>query len=331
MKIMVTGSTGYIGQKLTIRLLNEGHEVHALCRNIPEEEWCNHERIKFFKGNLNDMGSIKKAMEGCDEIYHVAAQVKVWAKDPNSFYKVNVEGTRNIMEAALEMKIPKVVYTSTTATYGPQPGASVKENSERQFDFFNDYEKTKFVAEENIRNYHNKGLHVVLVHPARVYGPGLWTKSNALSYMIKAYVTGNWHIIPCNGQALSSLSFIDDVIDGHISAMHEGISGESYILGGENISLKTFFNLLRSVSKKNYFLINIPYPLLKIFGWEEELMAKWFGKDPLITSQWIKKYQFDMPCTSKKAIQELGYKITPLKEGLAKTLKWLYHEQNIYF
>lgn len=329
MKIFVTGSTGYIGQQLTAKLLEQGHTVHALCRTIPRGPVYEHSNYKTFLGDLSDLQSIRTAMAGCAQVYHLAAYARPWAKLPTTFFDVNVKGTVNILDAALATGVEKLVFSSTGATFGSSNGTPVTEESVRKMDFFTEYESSKFIAEERIEHYALKGLHGVIVHPFRVYGPGLWTESNAVSNLVKLYVEGNWHIIPGNGNTLGSFSYIDDVVDGHVLAMERGRSGERYILGGENVSFNEFFDLLKRVSGKDYFMAKVPLPLMLLYALKEEA-GTLFGREPIITRKWVLKYNYNLDCSSDKSIRELGYRITPLEEGLRKTLNWLSEEKKIF-
>jgi nucleoside-diphosphate-sugar epimerase len=328
MKILVTGATGYIGQKLMSRLINAGHHVNALCRTQPEGALFNNPRVTVFEGELSDKEKIREAMHGCEQVYHIAAYARVWAKDPSRFYDVNVQGTVNVLEAALHQQVKKLVFTSTGATFGVSNGQPLEEAHVRMMDFFNEYESSKFMAEEKVLYYVNKGLPAVIVHPVRVYGPGIMNESNAVSRMIKMYLDGDWHVIPGNGEALGCFSYIDDVVDGHLLAMERGKSGEKYILGGENVSFNQFFTLLKNLTGKKYMLVKVPLPFMMLYGWQEEMMAKWFTREPMITRKWIKKYSYHSAFSSEKAVCQLGYRITPLEEGLSKTLEWLLTENN---
>jgi farnesol dehydrogenase len=330
MKIFVTGATGYIGQQLTAQLLEQGHTVHALCRSLPKGSLYEHPNLKVFFGDLSNRYALAYAMEGCSQVYHLAAYARPWAKHKETFFEINVTGTVNVLDAALATGVEKVVYSSTGATFGTSNGKAVTEESVRKTDFFTEYESSKFIAEERIEHYALKGLHGVIVHPCKVYGPGLWSESNAVSHLIKMYVEGNWHVIPGDGKALGSFSFIDDVVEGHLLAMQHGRKGERYILGGENVSFNEFFSTLKRVSGKDYFMTHVPMPLMLLFALKEEI-GTLFGKEPLITRKWVKKYNYNLECSSEKSIHELGYKITPLEEGLTKTLKWLSEEKKVFF
>jgi len=331
MKIFITGATGYIGQKLVTRLINEGHYIHALCRAKPDGKLFENNRIRIFEGDLLNTSKIDEAMKGCDQVYHMAAYARVWAKNPRTFFDINVRGTVNVLDAALQHGVKKVVVTSTGGTYGPSNGKPITEASLRTVDFYNEYESSKFIAEERVNQYVCRGLNAVIVHPLRVYGPGVQTASNAISNLIKRYVSGEWHIIPDDGNSMGCFSYIDDVVTGHMLAMEKGKAGEKYILGGENLSFNTFFSLLKRKSEKKYLLVKVPVPLMMVYGWQEEMMATLFGRTPLVTTKWIRKYNIDFSFSSEKAIRELGYKITPFEQGLTTTLSWLRHECNILY
>src|SRR5882762_7396596 len=323
MKIFITGATGYIGQRLTARLLEEGHEIHALCRQKPEYPSFRNDRFHFYAGDLLDKTAITKAMRGCEMVYHLAGMAKVWAKRPSDYYDVHVSGTQYVLEAALTNEVKKIVFTSSGATYGVSNGSPLTEESVRTHPFFTEYENSKFIAEECVQHFVRKGLDVVIVNPTKVYGPGLWTESNAVSQMIKSFIEGDWHIIPGNGRMIGNFSFIDDVVNGHCLAMQKGRPGEKYILGGANVSFNEFFFLLKTTSKVNYFTFHVPFQLMMLYGWQEEWVAWALGKEPKITCPWIRKYSHNQALSSGKASLELGYTMTTLEAGLTKTLEWM--------
>ena len=323
MKIFITGVTGYIGQRLTEALLEQGHEVHALCRQHPDFSSFRSPEFYFHQGDLFDMHALNSAMHNCEAVFHLAAIAKVWMPSPGQYYDVNVKGTINVLDAALANNVQKIVFTSSAAVYGSSNGRQLTEEDVRMQPFFTDYESSKFIAEERIQHYVRRGLDVMIVHPTKVYGPGIWTESNAVSQMIKSYVEGKWHIIPGDGKMVGNFSYIDDVLKGHIRALEHGRPGEKYILGGVNISFNDFFERLRKVSHKNFFTFHIPYPLMMLYGLKEEAVNAISGKEPKITRPWIEKYNHDLALSSNKAERELGYSITPLDKGLEETLKWL--------
>jgi NAD+-dependent farnesol dehydrogenase len=323
MKVFITGATGYIGERLSARLLEQGHYVHALCRHQPKIPSFDHPQFHFFPGDIGNVNAISSAMQGCDVVFHLAAIAKVWTPDPVQFYDVNVTGTCHVLDAAIANQVQKVIFTSSAAVFGVSNGRALTEADVRRNSFFTDYETSKFIAEERIQHYVRKGLNTVIVHPTKVYGPGIWTESNAVSQMIRLYIEGHWHIIPGNGKMVGNFSFIDDVVDGHLLALQKGRPGEKYILGGVNVSFNEFFELLRATSGKRFATVHIPYPLMMLYGWQEEWISKLLRREPKITRPWIRKYNHNLALSSEKAERELGYHITPLEVGLRKTLDWL--------
>jgi len=323
MNYFITGATGFIGSQLCLKLANDGHIIHALVRTPAKTEYIAHPNIRIFYGNIFDREILEEAIRGVDGIFHLTAYAKPWAKDPSVYNKINVEGTRLIYELAIKHSIPKVVFTSTAGTYGPSANTPVDEHSLRLVDFFNEYESTKFMAEKLTKDYVLKGQNIVIVHPTRVYGPGLLSKSNSVTIMIKNYIRGIWRIIPGSGEKIGNYAFIEDVVRGHILAMDKGLAGAQYFLGGENASYEEFFHILKQASYKKYVLIRIPVVLLKAFAAVQMTAARILGKPPLLPVKWVNKYMYNWAVSSEKASSELGYTITGLEQGIMQTIKWL--------
>lgn len=323
MKYFITGGTGFIGVNLALKLANDGHQVNALVRNKEKEKLLDHPNIKLFYGNIQQTEVLEKAVEDVNGIFHLSAFARPWAKDKSTYNKVNVEGTKNLFLIALKKGVPKIVYTSTGGTFGPSIETPVDEETIRDTDFFNEYESTKFMAEKITKDFVLKGMNIVIVHPTRVYGPGVLSKSNAVTYMIKQYIEGKWRIIPGDGSKTGNYGFIDDVVMGHILAMKKGNAGSQYLIGGENASYEYFFKLLQQISRKNYKLMKIPVTLLVAFAAIQMKLALLFKRQPLLPPKWVKKYLYNWSVSSDKAITELGYSITPLDKGIQKTIEWL--------
>ncbi len=323
MKYFVTGASGYIGAHLVRSLVDKGHEVHALCRSekkaakLPEQS-------KIFIGDILDEKSVRKGMEDCDYVYHLAAYASVWAKDSGHFYKVNVTGTNIVLTAAREFGVKRVVVVSTAGIYGASFDGVVNEDFVRQKDFFNEYEGSKALSESHIKDYVINGLDVILVSPTRVYGPYIIGASDSVTMMIEKYVLGKWRFYPGPSDRIGNYVYVGDVVDGMELAMKDGLKGRTYILGGENYSYKDFFSILSSVSGINRKMIQIPIFISLIFAWFQLLIAKLFDKNPLITPKWVPKAKYHWAVSSKRAENELGYKITSLKDGLKKTIEGLY-------
>lgn len=327
MKYFITGATGFIGSNLAQKLASRGNEIRALVRDKSKAlRTLNHENIKWFYGTLDDKDTLKEAMEGIDGVFHLAAYAKPWAKDPTTYNRINLIGTLNIFEIAKEQKVGRIVFTSTGGTFGPSLNEPLSEAAPRYYDFFNEYESTKFMGEKKAKDYVLEGMDIVIVHPTRVYGPGLISKSNAITLLVKRYFKGTWWFIPGNGKMKGNYVYIDDVVNGHILAMQKGEKGEQYILGGENASYLRLFHLIRENSGKKYPLIPIPVPLLIVFTYIQMLFSRLVGRPPLLPPKWVKKYMYNWELSSKKAREGLGYSVTSLNEGLSHTVGWIKKE-----
>jgi nucleoside-diphosphate-sugar epimerase len=322
-RIFITGGTGFIGGRLVHHLAEEGHEVVALVRSEAKANTLQHNNISTIIGDLNDVDALKKGMDGAREVYHLAAFASVWAKG-NTFERVNVEGTINILDAARKTGVEKLVVTSTAGVIGPAIDGPVHEETPRQVDFFTDYERTKYESELIIKEYAAEGLHAVIVNPTRVYGPGPLNVSNSVTKLIKQYAEGSWKFMPGNGQSIGNYVFVEDVVRGHVLAMEKGQSGERYLLGGQDASYNELFDTIGAVHGQKHKLYNIPLGLMLGFGKIQLFLAENFGRTPMITPGWVKKYLYQWQVSSAKAQKQLGYEITPLEKGIKKTLDWLH-------
>jgi len=282
-----------------------------------------HPNIKVCYGRILDKESLEQGMRGCEFVLHLAGYARVWSKDPDTFVKINVEGTFNVLETAKVSSVKKVVITSTAGVFGPSvDGEAVVEDSLRSVGFFNDYEKTKSMADDKALEYISDRLEVVIVHPTRVFGPGLLSDSNAVTTMISKYIEGKWHLLPGNGKSIGNYVYVDDVVNGHIFAMQKGRNGEKYILGGDNVSYNQFFDIVKEVSGKRFRLYKFPY-FLMLFLSRMMLFLANFGIQPLITPGFVRRYHYHWINSSEKAEKELGYQITPLPEAIEKTIEWI--------
>jgi farnesol dehydrogenase len=319
----ITGATGFIGAALTKRLADEGHEIRALVRNKEKAKIIQHRNVSFYYGTITNQQLLAEAIKGVDGIFHLAAIAKPYVRNKSLYYTINIAASASIFKLAMDHHVKRVVFTSSAGTFGPSTSQPVHEQTLRSLDFFNEYESTKYMAEKVAKDFVLEGADIVIVHPSRVYGPGLISKSNAVTLMIKKYIGGMWRIIPGDGKKVGNYVFIKDVVDGHISAMQFGKSGKQYLLGGENYSYEDFFKLLQVVSHKNYKLVKIPVWILKSFAAIQMQLALLFRQSPLLPPKWVKKYLYNWEVSSDKAEQELSYHITSLEEGFRRTIDWL--------
>ncbi|MEN8251659.1 MAG: SDR family oxidoreductase [Bacteroidota bacterium] len=324
MKIFITGATGMLGSHIAKALSDRGHTVNVLVRSKEKAENLTFPNINIFEGDITDKQSIDAAMKGCRQVYHLAAFAGVWAPDTGTFYDVNVGGTTNVLQSALENNIEKVVITSTAGNLGPSIHGIITEDKVRDTDILNEYEGSKIMADSRAREFiarHN--MNIVFVLPTRVYGPYLLGNHAAVTLVIDKFVNHGWRIYPGRGNETGNFVYIDDVTQGHLLAMEKGIKGESYIIGGENATSITFFELLGELSGIKRKMIRIPIWLQMLFARTQLFLANNFNRKPLITPGWIKKGTYDYEISSDKAVNALGYSVTPLKDGLSKTVEYL--------
>ena len=324
MHIFITGATGYIGQQLAFKLADDGHTIHALLHDEQKSSLLAHPNILLFNGDILDQSSLLRAMTGCEQVYHLAALASVWNRNPNAFHTVNVDGLKNVLDCCLELKIKDVLFTSTAGVVGhAQNKQPVCELTNRNPVLETLYEKSKVEAESLLKEYNQKGIRGIIVNPSRVYGPGLLTESNGFTRLMKMYIEGHWKVKPGDGKSIGNYVYIDDVIDGLISAMEKAKPGERYLLGGINATFNEFFELINQLTGIKRRMYNVPLPLMLLMSRIQLLMAMLFGKQPLITPPFVRKYNKHWIVTSAKAERELGYTITPLTVGIKKTLNWL--------
>jgi len=323
MRVLVTGSTGFLGINLCNELIKRGYIVNALYRSEAKAKFLKHKNINLFKGDITDIKSIENAITGCDYVFHMAAYAEVWSKSQDTFYKINYIGAQNVLDIAEKAGVKKIVMTSTAGVFGPSNNEIINENTIRKVNYFSLYEKTKAEAEELTLKRAAKGLNVVIVNPTRIYGPGLMSTGNSVTKIIKLYIEGKFRFLPGNGKSIGNYVFVDDVVNGHILALEKGIAGEKYILGGENISYIDFFKVLSEISGEKYILFKFPLYLMLFLSFFMLLIAKGFGVRPLITPGWVRKYNYNWVLSSNKACEQLGYKITPLRTGITRTLDFL--------
>lgn len=334
-RIFVTGATGFIGTRLVQALIDRGHSVRALSRREDPEpppglDWqgggpLEHSQVELALGDVRDRNSLRAAMQGCSRVFHLAAYAKNWAPDPNTYFDINVRGMRNVFEVARECGVRRLVWTSTFVTFGPtRRGEIGNEETPRITDrYFTEYEETKALAEKEALRYALEGVPATIVNPTRVYGPGHLTEGNALSLLIDQYDRGKAPILLNRGVNVGNYVFVDDVVQGHILAMEKGRIGQRYILGGENVSLNQFFRMIDEVSGKRHLQIPIFRPGALLFAWLQKKRAEWLHVYPQITPGWVRTFLADWAYTSEKAERELGYRPTPLAEGIRITYEWL--------
>lgn len=329
MRIFITGATGYVGQKLVLGALQRGHSVHALVRDINAKDIPVHPQLTLFKGDITDRSTIVTAMKGCDGVLHCAAIAKLRVHDRDIFYTVNVDGTHNVLDVALQSGVKKFVFTSTGAVIGPSGKHPMSENDPRVVTLENDYEVTKHLSEELAREYNRRGLHTNIVAISRVYGPGLFTTGNVVSRILVKIMKNRMAFAPAKGDVEANYVFIDDVVNGHFLVLECGRAGEKYIIGGENISYDRFFQSVCRNAPKRIRVFRTPKMLLMIWSFLHMMVYSIAGKQTNISPRTMRRIFQNRALSSDKAIRELGYTITPFDEGIRKTILHLQRTHNV--
>lgn len=321
-KIFLTGATGYMGSKIALKAASLGYTIHALVRNPNGNNVPKHLQIKLFRGDILDAESIKQAMMGCSIVMHTAAMTKLVSRQPDEIYDVNVEGTRNLLEASIQLGISRFIFTSTCAVLGNSLDVPLTEDDPRINPFENDYEISKYWAEELVKEYHAEGLFTITLSPPIVFGHGSISSGNALSRLIRKAIKNHIMIIPA-GNNSGNFAFVEDVVNGHILALKHGISGQKYILGGENLSYKTFFSSIGKFSHTTLKLVPVSRPVLTIFSWINQIFKRLLGQQTHFTPAAVRRIFQNRLLNSQKAMDELHYTITPFEEAFSQTINHL--------
>ena len=321
MKTLVTGGTGFVGANVVRALLKRGVEVRALVRPRSDTRNLDSLEVELVAGDLRDRGSIEAALDGCDIVYHVGAMYALWARNPREIYDSNVTGTINILEAAGQAGVQKIVYTSSVATIGlPKDGTpGTEEVPLPPEDMVSDYKRSKYLAEQEVLKYAQHGLPVVIVNPS--FPVGAWdVKPTPSGQIIVNFLRGK---IPAYVNTGLNVVDVEDVAIGHVMAAERGRIGERYILGHANLTLPELFQLLAQVSGMSAPRIRIPYGFAYLSACVSELVARTIThKPPFVTLAGVKLSRKHMFFDTSKAVRELGLPQTPAIEALSKAVQW---------
>ncbi|KAG0492383.1 hypothetical protein HPP92_005781 [Vanilla planifolia] len=328
MKILVTGASGYLGGHLCRALIADGHDVRAFVRrssNLSGIGSVADSSLDLAYGDITDLPSLLLACEGCEVIFHTAALVEPWLPDPSRFFSVNVGGLRNILEAFKETKtIKKIIYTSSFFAIGSTDGYVADEKQFHQGKVFcTEYEKSKAVADKVAMDAAANGVPIILLYPGVIYGSGKLTTGNILAHILVERFNGRLPGYIGYGNDTFSFVYIDDLVSGHIAAMHKGRFGERYILSGENASFMQVFDIAAAITKTNKPWFHIPMWAIEIYGWVSVFFARLFGKLPLISYPTVRVLRHQWAYSCEKARDQLGYHPRSLNEGMAEMLPWL--------
>jgi dihydroflavonol-4-reductase len=321
MLVFLTGATGFVGSHVARALAAQGADLRLLIRSGSDLRNIQELQADRVVGDLRDAASLKKAVAGCDVIFHVAADYRLWVRDPDEMYRSNVEGTKAILEAACENKVHRVVYTSSVATMGFQlNGHLATEDSPVSLaTMIGPYKRSKFMAEEIAIRAGRSGMDVVVVNPTTPVGerdikptPTGRIVVDFLKKKFPAYVDTGLNLVD-----------VTECARGHIAAMEKGKSGERYILGGENLTLKQILDKLAVITGLPSPRIRVPYVLALATGVVDQVVTGHIrGREPRATIDAVRMGRKKTFVSSSKAERDLGWKTVPVDDALRRAVEW---------
>jgi dihydroflavonol-4-reductase len=319
-KSLVTGATGFVGSAVVRRLLREGHEVRVLVREASDRSNLDGLDVHVVEGDLTRATSLLPACDGCDALFHVAADYRLWAPKPEQLYRTNVDGTRAIMEAARQAGVPRIIYTSSVATLGiPKMGGSGDERTPVALaDMIGHYKRSKFLAEQMVREFAAGGLPVVIVNPSTPIGPRD-IKPTPTGRIVRDAMAGR---LPAYVDTGLNVVHVDDVAEGHWLAFRHGIAGERYILGGFDMSLHELLIEIARISGRSPPRVRLPHAVVMPIAHIAQAWARLTGTNPIATVEEVRMSKKHMFFSSDRARRELGYRPRPVHQALEDAVRW---------
>ncbi|MEI8395550.1 MAG: hopanoid-associated sugar epimerase [Rhodospirillaceae bacterium] len=319
---LVTGATGFVGAAVVRHLLAAGTRVRVLARRLSDRRNIDGLTVEVAEGDLTDPATLEHALIGCEALYHVAADYRIWVPDPDTIYRANVEGTRHLMLAALAAGVKRIVYTSSVATLGiNKDGTPADESTPVGVeDMVGHYKRSKFLAEEVVSALvRDHGLPAIIVNPSTPVGPRD-IKPTPTGRMIADAAAGR---MPAFVDTGLNIVHVEDVAAGHLLAFKHGVIGQRYVLGGENLSLKQILTEIARISGRRPPSISLPCGLLMPIAVVSEAIARLTGgSDPMVTVDGLRMARKKMFFSSAKAERELGYRHRRATEALADAVAW---------
>lgn len=326
MKTLVTGANGFVGSAVVHLLLKKGLDVRVLVRPDSDKRNFNGLELDIIEGDLNDIDALKRAVTGCNNLYHLAADYRLWIPDPKNMYRTNVDATRNLMIAAAEANIEKIVYTSSVATLGlNDDGTSADETTPVSIEnMTGHYKRSKYLAEEEVKKLiKEQSIPITIVNPSTPVGPRD-IKPTPTGRIVLDTIRGR---MPAYVDTGLNIVHVDDVANGHLLAMEKGEIGERYILGGDNMTLASILEYICLSQNMAPPTIKLPHNLVLPIAWIMERIASITKKEPQATVDSVKMSKRKMFFCSEKAKQKLGYEFRPGSEGLKDAINW-FNEHN---
>ncbi len=320
MKAFVTGATGFIGASIVRELLKDGLDVRALVRHGSDTRNLQGVTVEWWQGDLLDQSALENGIRGCAWVFHAAADYRLWTRTPQAMYRANVDGTRNVLEAALKAGAERVVYTSSVGTLGnPGDGTPGTETTPVSInDMVGDYKKSKFLAEREAEKFVDRGLGLIIVNPSTPVGPQD-IKPTPTGKIIVDFLNNR---MPAYLDTGLNLIAVEDCARGHILAAQKGRIGARYILGNRNLTLREIFAMLERITGRPAPRVRLPYWPILLAAYANEGISRITGREPLIPLagvQMAKKFMF---FDSSQAVTELGLPQTAVEAALERAVGW---------
>lgn len=316
----VTGATGFVGSHVVRHLLAQGETVRVLARANSSLRNLEGLKVEVITGDLTDPISLSKGLKGCRRVYHVAADYRLWTRNPSELYRNNVEGTRNLLEAAMAAGVERVVYTSTVGALavGSNGHPSNEETPVRLTDMIGHYKRSKFLAEAEVSAAARRGIPVVIVNPSTPVGSGD-IKPTPTGQMIVDFLSGR---MPGYVETGLNLVDVEDVAEGHRLAMARGRVGERYILGNRNLTLREILEILARISGQPAPKVRLPIQVALGVAAVSTGWSMVTGRTPRVPLEAVRMSRKKMFFDSSKAVRELGLPQRPVEEALEKAVRW---------
>jgi dihydroflavonol-4-reductase len=314
---LITGATGFIGWHVARKLLDRGQRVRALVRDPVRLREL--DGIEPVRGDLRDRDSLARAVEGCGVVYHVAADYRLWTREPEEMFRSNVDGTRSLLETACNAGVERFIYTSTVGCIGVPAGGLGDEDVPAGLEqMAGPYKRSKFLAERVTREFAARGFPVVIVNPTAPVGDHDF-KPTPTGKIVVDFVRGAMPAFLDTG-----LNVVDvrDVAEGHLAACERGRAGERYILGAENLTLHRIFEVLAEISDRKAPKLRIPYAVAYVAGMASTAWASVTGKEPRAPLDGVRMARKKMWVRHDKAARELGYAPGPARTALVRAVEW---------